>query len=379
SGGTSQPNLNTLVEALRFTARDAELAAEPLDAIAEYWRAVREFYAPFESPVLAAASDLYRHEMPGGQYTNLFEQARALGLADRWPDVCRMYADVNQMLGDIVKVTPTSKSVGDLALFLIANDLSTADVESGERELAFPQSVIDLLDGSMGQPLGGFPAKIRKRILGDRKPLRGRPGKTLPPADFAQTAEKLQGVLGRDPLRREVVSYLLYPQVYQEFAAHEQHYADTSVLPTPVFFYGMQPGEEISLEIDPGKTLEIRLQTLGETTEEGEAKVFFELNGQPRVIRVPNRAVKAKAPVRPKAAEGNPLHVGAPMPGAIAAVGVAAGQKVNAGDLLLTIEAMKMETGLRAERSGLIKAVHVHAGSQVEAKDLLIELQPAEG
>jgi pyruvate carboxylase len=335
---------------------------------------VREFYAPFESPVLAAASDLYRHEMPGGQYTNLFEQARALGLADRWPDVCRMYADVNQMLGDIVKVTPTSKSVGDLALFLIANDLTTRDIETGERELAFPQSVIDLLDGSMGQPLGGFPAKLRKRILGDRKPLRGRPGKTLPPADFAQTAEKLQGVLGRDPLRREVVSYLLYPQVYQEFAAHEQHYADTSVLPTPVFFYGMQPGEEIAVDIEPGKTLIVKLLVMGEPHDDGQRTVFFELNGQPRDVTVVDRSLGRETTAHRKADPADATHVAASMPGMVVSVAVSKGDKVAQGQKLLMLEAMKMQSTLVAEREGRVEQLLVSPGSQVETGDLLLTI-----
>ena len=230
SGGTSQPNMNTVVESLRFGRRDTSLSAKYLDRIAEYWRAVREFYAPFESPVLPAGSDLYQHEMPGGQYTNLFQQARALGLADRWSEVCKVYADVNQLLGDIVKVTPTSKAVGDLALFLIANDMSADDVLSSERDLAFPQSVIDLVRGNMGQAVGGFPRRVREKILRGEKPLRGRPGSSLRAADFRQTAEAIRPLLDREPLRREVVSHLLYPQVFAEFAEHQKRFTDTSVL-----------------------------------------------------------------------------------------------------------------------------------------------------
>jgi pyruvate carboxylase len=191
SGGTSQPNLNTLVEALRFTERDTGMSAKSLDAIAEYWRVVREFYVAFESVGLAATADLYHHEMPGGQYTNLYQQALALGLGDRWPDVCQMYADVNQLFGDIVKVTPTSKAVGDMALFLVANGLTTEDVLSGEREISYPESVLDLISGRMGQPMGGFPKKVKQRILRDQPALRGRPGATLPPADFAAAEEKV--------------------------------------------------------------------------------------------------------------------------------------------------------------------------------------------
>ncbi len=375
SGGTSQPNLNALVESLRHTARDTKLSAEPLDAMAEYWRAVREFYVPFESPVLAAGADLYRHEMPGGQYTNLFEQARALGLADRWPDVCRTYADVNQMLGDIVKVTPTSKAVGDLALFLIANDLTTQDVMTGERELAFPQSAIDLLMGKMGQPMGGFPAKVRKLVLGDRKPLRGRPGKSMPAADFKQTADEVKRFLGREPRHREVVSSLLYPKVFREFAEHQRKYSDTSVLPTPAFFYGMQPGEEIAVDIEPGKTLIIKFLVMGEPHADGRRTVFFELNGQPRDVTVADASLEQKTTAHTKADPANANHIGAPMPGMVATVAVCEGDKVAQGQKVLMLEAMKMQTTIVAERDGLVSKLLVAPGSEVETGDLLLVLE----
>ncbi|MCA9222682.1 MAG: pyruvate carboxylase, partial [Planctomycetales bacterium] len=248
SGGTSQVNLNTLVESLRYTDRDTELPGKDLDAIAEYWRSVREFYTPFESPTLAAGSDLYEHEMPGGQYTNLFEQARALGLADRWLEVCRMYADVNQLFGDIVKVTPTSKAVGDMALFLVANDLTTADVLDTQRDIAFPQSVLDLMSGRMGQVEGGFPVEVRNRILHGEKPVEGRPGASMPPADFAAAGEKIASLLDHPPTRQDEVSYLLYPKVFEDYLKRRQKFADTSVLPTPIFLYGMNSGEEWSVE-----------------------------------------------------------------------------------------------------------------------------------
>ena len=374
AGGTSQPNLNTLVESLRFGERNTELVADSLDLIAEYWQGVREFYLPFESPVPAAGADLYRHQMPGGQYTNLMEQARALDLADRWPAVGRMYADVNQMLGDIVKVTPTSKAVGDLALFLVANDLTTEDVVSGERELTFPQSVIDLLDGSMGLPKGGFPSKVRKRILGDRKPVRGRPGKLLPAADFEQTAAEVRRFLRREPRRREVVSYLLYPEVYQQFVAHQQRYSDTAVLPTPVFFFGMEVDEEIAVEIESGKTLIIKLITVGEPNAEGQRTVFFELNGQPREVTVPDRSLRQKVSTRVKAQLGDPSQIAAPMPGMVVSVEVREGDPVVKGQKLLTLEAMKMQTEIAAEHEGQVTRLLVSPGSQVERNDLLLSL-----
>lgn len=374
SGGTSQPNLNTVVEALRFTDRDTGLPAAHLDAIAEYWRAVREFYTPFESPVLPAGADLYLHEMPGGQYTNLFQQARALGLADRWSEVCRVYAEVNQLLGDIVKVTPTSKAVGDLALFLIANDMTPDDILDGTRELAFPQSVVDLVSGRMGQTPGGFPRKVRDRILRGEKPLRGRAGASLPPADFEQAAEKIRPLLDHEPCRREVVSHLLYPQVFEDFAKHQQQYADTSTLPTPAFLYGLEPGEEIAVDIEPGKTLIIRFLTVGEPHEDGGRTVFFELNGQPREVTVIDRTLEPVAPRRPQADPNNPAHVGATMPGMVVNVAVRPGDAVVKGQKLLMLEAMKMQTIIAAESAGRIDEVHVHPGTQVETGDLLMTI-----
>ena len=376
SGGTSQPNLNTVVESLRFTKRDTGLPGEHLDRIAEYWRAVREFYAAFESPVLPAGADLYQHEMPGGQYTNLFQQARALGLADRWAEVCRVYADVNQLLGDIVKVTPTSKAVGDLALFLIANEMSAEDVASGTRELAFPQSVLELVSGRMGQTPGGFPKKVRDRILRGEKPLRGRPGASLPPADFEKTAADIRPLLDHEPTRQEVLSHLLYPQVYTDFARHQQKFGDTSPLPTPVFFHGLEPGEEVAMDIEPGKTLIIRYLTIGEPHEDGRRTVFFELNGQPREVTVLDRALEPETPRRPKADPNNPGQVGASMPGMVVNVAVREGDSVVKGQKLLMLEAMKMQTVIAAEIAGEVAEVHIHPGTHVESGDLLVTIEP---
>jgi pyruvate carboxylase len=375
SGGTSQPNLNTLVESLRFTPRDTGLDSNHLDQISEYWRCVRDFYTPFESESLAATSDLYRHEMPGGQYTNLFEQAKALGLADRWQEICRVYADVNQMLGDIVKVTPTSKSVGDMALFMVNNRLSVEDVVDGQRELAFPESVIDLVAGRMGQPPGGFPKKVQKRILGAHTPVRGRPGATLPPADFDAAAAKIEPFLGRRPTRREIVTYLLYPKVYEEFVAHDKKYSDTSDLPTPVFFTGIEPGEEIALDIEPGKTLIIKLLTTGEPHPDGNRTVFFELNGQSRDATVIDHSLEAAGVQNPQADPDDATHIGATMPGMVVNVPVRPDDKVKKGQKLLTLEAMKMETTLYAERDGRVRQVLVQPGRQVETGDLLLVVE----
>lgn len=375
SGGTSQPNMNTLVEALRFTDRDTGLSGETLDSLAVYWRGVREFYTPFESPTLAAGADLYRHEMPGGQYTNLYEQSRALGLAHRWDEVCRVYAEVNELLGDIVKVTPTSKAVGDLALFLVTNDLTCADVLDTERDIAFPQSVIDLVSGRMGQTVGGFPPEVRDRILRGEKPLEGRPGETLPPADFEKAKAHVAELLGHEPLRREVVSYLLYPKVYEDFAAQQQEFSDTSVLPTPAFFFGLEPGEEIHVDIERGKTLIVKLLTTGEPQADGTRTVYFELSGQPREVTVIDRSLEGAVSRRRKAAAGDANQIGASMPGMVVSVSVQPGDKVAQGQKLLLLEAMKMQTTVVAEKAGEVTEVLVNAGSQVEAGDLLLVLQ----
>lgn len=375
SGGTAQPNLNTLVETLRFTRRDTGLAAEPLTDIADYWRVAREFYAPFESSALPATADLYDHEMPGGQYTNLYEQARALGLVERWRDICLAYAEVNRMFGDIVKVTPTSKAVGDMALFMVANNLSVEEVLEEGRDLAFPASVVDLMAGRMGLPDGGFPEKIQRRILGDEQPLQGRPGETLPAADFDATAAELAKRLQREPSQREVVTSLLYPEVFQQFAAHQQTYSDTSCLPTPVFFYGQEPAEEIAVDIEPGKRLIIKFMAVGEPHPDGRRHVFFELNGIPRSVTVVDHSLELDTPRIEKADPDNPNHIAAGMPGMVVTLAVQPGDAVSEGQKLLVIEAMKMQTTVASPRAGKVTDLRVKPGSQVETGDLLMVIE----
>ena len=375
SGGTSQPCLGSIVEALRNTDRDTGLDIDLIRQISDYWEAVRCQYAAFESGTKAPASEVYLHEMPGGQFTNLKAQARSLGLEERWHEVAQAYADVNAMFGDIVKVTPSSKVVGDMALMMVSQGLSREQVEDPAVDVAFPDSVIDMMRGNLGQPPGGFPPAFVAKVLKGEAPNTERPGKRMPSADLdavrAELTDQLEGFAVDD---EDLCGYLMYPKVFLDYMGRHRKYGPVRTLPTKTFFYGMQPREEISVEIDPGKTLEIRLQAVGETNDDGDAKVFFELNGQPRVIRVANRKAAASVARRPKADMGNPAHIGAPMPGLIATVCVSAGQKVIAGDLLLTIEAMKMETGIHAEADGTVKAVHVSAGAQVDAKDLLVEM-----
>lgn len=375
SGGTSQPCLGSIVEALRHTDRDTGLDIEAVRQISDYWEAVRVQYAAFEAGLKAPASEVYLHEMPGGQFTNLKAQARSMGLEERWHEVAEMYAEVNRMFGDIVKVTPSSKVVGDMALVMVAQGLTRAQVEDPAVEVAFPESVVEMFEGGLGQPPGGWPKALQAKILKGKAPFTDRPGAVMPPADLAALRKKLEGELPGIAIDDEDFNgYLMYPKVFLDYARRHAEYGPVRTLPTPVYFYGMEPGQEISVEIDPGKTLEIRFQTVGETNADGEVRVFFELNGQPRTARVPNRKAQASAPRRPKAEAGNPAHVAAPMPGVIASIAVKEGQPVNPGDLLLSIEAMKMETGLHAEKAGVVKALHVTPGAQVDAKDLLVEL-----
>ncbi len=376
SGNTSQPTLGSIVEALRGTDRDTGLDIAAIREISNYFEQVRSHYAAFESGLQAPASEVYLHEMPGGQFTNLKAQARSLGLEDRWHEVAQAYADVNMMFGDIVKVTPSSKVVGDMALMMVSQGLTRAQVDDPDIDVVFPESVIDMMKGNLGQPPGGWPKALQAKILKGEKPLKDRPGKHLKAVDLeAARAEASKQMEGKEVDDEDLNGYLMYPKVFLDYMGRHRVYGPVRTLPTRTFFYGMEPGEEISVEIDPGKILEIRMQAESESNEDGEVKVFFELNGQPRTIRVPNRAMTAAAVKRPKAEAGNANHIGAPMPGVVATVAAVAGKKVKAGDLLLTIEAMKMETGIHADRDATVKAVHVQAGGQIDAKDLLVELE----
>lgn len=372
SGNTSQPCLGSIVEALKGSEHDPRLDTEWIRKISFYWEAVRNQYAAFESDLKGPASEVYLHEMPGGQFTNLKEQARSLGLETRWHEVAQAYHDVNLMFGDIVKVTPSSKVVGDMALMMVSQDLTVADVENPARDIAFPDSVVSMLRGDLGQSPGGWPAKLQKKVLKGEKPITVRPGSLLPAADLAGSRMEIEEKLGRKLSEFEFASWLMYPKVFTDFAGAQESYGPVSVLPTPVYFYGMKPEDEIFVDIERGKTLVIRCLAVGEVDEKGMVTVFFELNGQPRRVKVPDRAHGGSAKARRKAEPGNESHVGAPMPGVVSTLAVGAGQAVKAGDVLLSIEAMKMETALHAERDGTIAEVLVRAGDQIDAKDLLV-------
>ncbi len=374
SGLTSQPNLGSILAAVADTERDPGIDQGALRDISHYWEGVRRFYSGFESDIRAGTSDVYRHAMPGGQYTNLREQARSLGIDHRWPEVAEAYAQVNVLFGDIVKVTPTSKVVGDMALMMVTQGLTPAEVQDPEREIAFPESVVQLFRGDLGQPPGGFPEGLTRKVLQGAEPHQGRPGADLPPTDLEAARSEARDKCGREVTGSDLASYLMYPKVFTDYSQTRSHYGRVSALPTPVFFYGMERGEEIAVDIERGKTLVIRYLAASEPDDEGACRVFFELNGEQRMVKVLAKGMEAKVKAHPKAEDGNPHHVAAPMPGMVISVAVRAGLKVERGDALVSIEAMKVESVIRAERAGTVEAVHVEVGSQVDAKDLMVVL-----
>ena len=379
SGMTSQPNLNSLVAALANTERDSGLDLESLNRLSDYWEQVREFYYPFEEGMKAPTAEVYEHEMPGGQYTNLRQQAKSLHLESRWHEIADTYAEVNRMFGDIVKVTPSSKVVGDLALFMVTNNFTAMDVlaPNPSKKLNFPKSVVEMMQGYLGQPEGGWPKVLQRLILdaAGAKPVKGRPGETMKPVDFPAVGKDLADKIGREPRDVDVLSYLMYPQVFLDYSKKLAGYDNVSVIPTPQFLYGMQSGEETAVEIEPGKTLIIRYLTTGDPREDGMRTVFFELNGQPREVNVPDRSLEATLHKAPKADPDDPDQVAAPMPGKVSTVAATRGQAVKAGERLLSIEAMKMETAVYCPREAKVKDVLVNPGSVVTAGDLLVVLE----
>ncbi|MDG1858273.1 MAG: pyruvate carboxylase, partial [Emcibacteraceae bacterium] len=342
SGLTSQPNLGSIVAALKATDRDTGLNNAKIRELSDYWELVRRQYFAFESDIRSGASEVYLHEMPGGQFTNLKEQARSMGLEERWHEVAKSYADVNQMFGDIVKVTPSSKVVGDMAIMMVSSNLSPEDVQNPDKDIAFPASVVSLMKGELGQTHGGFPAELQAKIIKGEKPLTERPGKSMPAANLEaerKTASKASGLKVDD---LDLASYLMYPKVYTDFAKHRGEFGPISHLPTDVFFYGMVPFQEIMVDLEAGKTLVVRCQAVSDVHEDGTVEVFYELNGQPRVIKVKKTDAAIAIKENKKAESGNEDHIGAPLPGMISNLAVKAGQKIETGDLLLSIEAMKM-------------------------------------
>lgn len=374
AGLTSQPSANSLYYALEGSERRPNVNIQSLEKLSQYWEEVRKYYQDFESGMKAPHSEVYVHEMPGGQYSNLQQQAKAVGLGDRWEEVKEMYSRVNQMFGDIVKVTPSSKVVGDMALFMVQNNLTEEDVYERGESLDFPDSVIEFFAGYLGQPYGGFPKELQRVILKGREPITVRPGELLEPVNFQALKEELEQLLHREPTPYETIAYALYPKVFTEYLKTYEQYGNISVLDTPTFFYGMRLGEEIEVEIEKGKTLIVKLVSIGQPQPDGTRIVYFELNGQPREVVIKDESIKSTVQQRVKADPQNPEHIGASMPGTVIKVLVEKGEKVNKGDHLMITESMKMETTVQAPFAGVIKDIYVKSGEAIQTGDLLIEI-----
>jgi pyruvate carboxylase len=363
------------VAALQRQERDTGLDFDALIRHAEYWQAVRESYAPFESGLKSSSGDVYLHEIPGGQYSNLRPQAEAMGVGDRLPELKQMYAVVNRMLGDIVKVTPSSKVVGDLALFMLTHNLTPETLRERGHELQFPESVVGLFAGEIGYPEGGFPQDIAEIVLRGRKPVEGRMAELLPSVDFNLTQSEVVRKTQQRATDENILSYLMYPKVFTDFQAHRRKYTDVSMLATPVFFYGMEPGDETALELEPGKTLYIKFIARTTVDPQGMVTLLFELNGQPREVKVADKAASASVVKRPKADPDNMHHVGAPMPGAVVEVGVKPGQSVEKDEFLFIIEAMKVQVYINSPIKATVQEVLAKPGDHIDTNDLLVIFQ----
>ncbi len=377
SGTTSQPNLNSIVAALQHTPRDTGLDLDALNACADYWETVRTWYRPFDNAPPAGTAEVYLHEMPGGQYTNLREQAESMGLGQRWQELAQTYAEVNFAFGDIVKVTPSSKVVGDMAIFLVSHDMKVKDLENlgTDHNLTLPNSVVEMFAGALGEPEGGWPAKIQSVILHGAKPKTGRPGAQLAPVDLEKTKIEVEKKTEQKISNADLMSYLMYPEVFLKFARARAIYGDMEILPTPQFFYGIEKGQEIAVELEPGKILVVKLLTVSDAHPEGTRTIFFELNGQPREVTVRDAALRATVQARLKADPAEPGQVGSPIPGAISSIAVDVGQQVKKGDRLLVLEAMKMQSTVYAPIDGKVTKKLASVGDKVEAKDLLLVLE----
>jgi len=384
SGSTSQPNLNSIVAALQHSPRDTRLDLNALNEFADYWEKVREYYHPFDTAPKTGSAEVYLHEMPGGQYTNLKEQAASMGVSHRWPEIAHTYAEVNQLFGDIVKVTPSSKVVGDMALFLFSRGIKPADVvnlEPGAQ--GFPESVVDMMSGGLGWPAGGWPPDVQRVVLGDKRAAQAQkdfkkgviPGAVATPANLEKIRKELSDTLKHEATDDDLYSYLMYPQVFTEFARHNREFSDVSVVPTHAFFYGLRLGEEINIAIEEGKSIVVRLVNVSEPDKDARRAVTFELNGRTREAFIADKKITPLAKTRPKMDAHDPLQIGAPIPGLIVSIAVSVGHKVVKGDKLLMMEAMKMQTAVYASADGVVDALHVSVGEAVESKDLLVKLR----
>ncbi len=378
-GMTSQPSANTLYYALEGHARQPKMDSKALTDISRYWEDVRTYYKGFEAGVAFPNPEVYTHAMPGGQYSNLQQQAKALGLEDRWLEVQSMYGKVNDMFGDIVKVTPSSKVVGDMALYMVQNNLTEDDIYERGEFLDFPNSVVEFFRGQIGQPYQGFPKELQRIILKGQQPLTQRAGALLEPLNVEEVRETLREVLTHPATKHDVLSYALYPQVFLDWVQFTRTYGDVSVLDTPTFLSGLRIGEEIQVEIEKGKTLIIKLLGIGEPNADGTRTVTFELNGLAREVTIRDKSLKTLVIARPKADKDDPRQIGSTMAGTVLKVLVEKGGQVKKGDHLLVTEAMKMQTTVQAPFNGTVKEIHVKAGDAIYPEDLLLELTKQTG
>ena len=381
AAGTSQPSLRSIAAALQGSEREPDLDLDALEPLNEYWSSVRAYYRFLERGSAAPDAHVFRTQVPGGQITNLKHQAEALGLLGQWREIVERYREADALLGELIKVTPSSKAVGDLALFMVQNDLDGEALLRRAHELSFPESVVGLLKGRLGRPPYGFPPELQAAVLGDEKPLDDRPGAYLAPVDFEAVRLEVRDLVKGEPVERpvadrEVLSRVLFPEVYRDFAKHRSEYGDTSGLDTPTFFYGPSPGERVAVDIERGKTLLIRMISVGDVHADGTRPVVFELNGHAREVRVRDVEVAVSAAVRAKAEPDDWHEVGASMPGKVLKILVKPGDLVAKGADLLVTEAMKMETSLRSPRHAVVEDVLVRQGESVEAGDLLLRLGP---
>ena len=375
AGLTSQPSANSLHYAMKGSERNVRADVESLEKLSYYWGDVRKYYVDFESGMNAPHSEIYVHEMPGGQYSNLQQQAKAVGLGDRWDEVKTMYSTVNMMFGDIVKVTPSSKVVGDMALFMVQNNLTEDNVLERGQGIDFPESVIEFFQGYLGQPHGGFPQELQAVVLKEREAITVRPGELLAPVNFDELAKALEEKTGRTPTKKDLLAYALYPKVFEQYLQGSEQFGDISVLDTPTFLYGLKLGEEIEVEIEKGKTLIIKLVSIGEPQHDGTRVLYFEMNGQSRELVIQDLTVEVDGSIALKADPADPNQIGATMPGTVLKVVVNKGSSVKRGDHLLITESMKMETTVQAPKDGIVKEVYASAGDAISTGDLLIELQ----
>jgi len=378
SGLTSQPNFNSVVEMMKYNKRANDFDTQKLNEFSNFWEDTREYYYPFESGLKAGTAEVFQHEIPGGQYSNLRPQATALGLGDRFEEVKKMYGEVNIMFGDLVKVTPSSKVVGDMAIFMVTNDLTPEEVMKRGEEISFPESVINFFKGDLGQPTGGFPKKLQKIILKNIKPYKNRPNAHLEPIDFEKAFEKFRRKFQKGFTRsiefEDFLSYSLYPKVFED--AYEKHklYGNLDQLPTKNFFYGMQRREEVLVELEPGKTIVVKLLSVS-SAEEGVRIVFFKVNGENRYVEVFDNSLDVKKEENIKVDAEDANQVGAPLQGLLYKVLVKKGDEIKENDPLFVIEAMKMETTVTAVKAGKVQSITLDSGKMVQQDDLILTFE----